>query len=301
MKLENKKLVFGVFIGIAISIFLYFSFEYLTKHYVYAIITLVIIFIIVSIVYFLITYNFSSIVSSLTGFNSDNDEDIKETTKTLIKALIKRDIEKIEQTQDKVINHFGFLISQGIGLNWIIRTFLSFTLAIAGILGTILLIQQNRLMENQDTLIQNQNKLIEKDIRPFVWSGSALITVDNKSIQLLSQVNNKVINSPAKIEKATYLYYLKDETGNLDTIDFKTLNVNEIWYPIQETRIMNVNTRVSKDFIKEIPKKKELYRVVEILYDWIGSNKNQSSYYFKGTWKLNKYNSKWYPEKMDGN
>ena len=76
----------------------------------------------------------------------------------------------ISENQDKVFDELSQKLSKGIGLNWMIKTFLSFSLAIAGLLGTILLVQQNKLIEEQKSLMQNQDKLIKVNLQTQVES-----------------------------------------------------------------------------------------------------------------------------------
>lgn len=304
---ENKKLVLGLFIGVSLSLFLYFSFEYFATYYKFSIITFVLIFLAISLLYLVISYNFNSVIKKATGFDPSNKSDLKENSKTFLKAYLQKDFKKIEETQDEVLDQVGQQILKGIALNWLIKTFFSFTLAIAGILGTILLLQQNKLieeqkvlMENQDILIANQNKLIENEIRPFVWSANASITVNNKNVQLLNQINNSVINSPAKINSAEYFYYLLHLNGQVDTFDYK-IYTDDVWYPSDKSTYGYNTTGISNETVNKIPNDSKFYREVEINYSWLGAKENESTYYFKGKWQMNKNQFVWQIINTEGN
>lgn len=134
--------------------------------------------------------------------------------------------------------------------------------------------------------IKRSNRIAKTDFilshRPYVWAKNM------KSKSALNEVNIKVLNSPAKMKRETYSYYIIDKQENKTPIE-EQKHSNIIRYP-DKTQYTNTSPRVTDAVVQNLNGGQYLERIIELEYSWLSDNKR---YFFNSKSRWDKKSHQW--------
>lgn len=210
-KFSRSTLVLGLLIGIVIgAIFVLHGLEVLPGGYKYAAISLSISILTIALLFLIFAYFKEAIIKKIFGDINNIDSVLEEGqkfTSNIAKALTETVLnttnltfEQKQQTKDFIPRMLSFVIWRNIR-NWWFRTLVAIIIAIGGLATTILLVNQNRLLETQNQKIAMQNSLMEAERR------SALVII-------MSDVIDE-IQSEISEQRQEAINYSKDSLNSL--------------------------------------------------------------------------------------
>lgn len=197
-KPDNQKLIIGLIIGIAIGVIASF---YFLDYFQVASKTLIIIllalfgFFIISILLF--TWFKRTILTQLFGEDIESDGDIKQSLQLFTQSLVGKALSsyptKIQDTAKQSASKAMKLIVWIFSRSWALRILTSLFVAIGGLLGAMLLYNQNQLLTGQNLLLTAQNSLLEHQNNKVDLQNN-LMEADRRSslVFLMSNVLDKV-------------------------------------------------------------------------------------------------------------
>jgi len=202
-KTNNDKLLIGVIVGAVLGFLIYWSLDIVTIYSETIFIILIVVAILIAILLLLITWFRNRIIKRFFGknveFNSilnDTQEALKLLSENATQSLPIEDDKKhkIRMFAPKLINYILWSNFR----NWGLRIFTAFVIGLAGIVSTMLVLNQNKLFENQNKLIETQNIRFEQQTH--------LVEADRRSAQVfimgdvLSDVN-KELNDEKNVQR----------------------------------------------------------------------------------------------------
>ncbi len=184
---NKEKVIIAFFIGVIFSICIsLYGLHMIADNVKELIVGFILIVSILSILFFFITLNKEWVFKKAFGISHSDINDIKTTSTELLGSLVKRDWNRAEQKIDETISKASAWYVWISYRRWVIFVFYSLFIGFAGLLGSVLIYNQNRIIERQDVLLREQNGLISTQT-------IALTSIEKRNSNL-TQLNN-VINS----------------------------------------------------------------------------------------------------------
>lgn len=163
---------------------------------------------------------------------------------------------------------------------WIAR--ISVLLATVSIILSIITFVKTNNLANKDYLLTH---------RPFVWvENFGYRNKQNIIVKPINEVMIRILNSPAKLNKEYFEYYIIDEKGNKTTIEKQVYQKNRIMYPDDKSQYTNTSSKVTEKIIAKLDENQEFERIIKIDYSWLSSEKE---YFFEAKWRLDKKDRNW--------
>ncbi|PHN00597.1 pentapeptide repeat-containing protein [Flavilitoribacter nigricans] len=241
----NWKFLIGIVIGFLFAVVLYF-FRFAIVHYgvafgigILASITLIIV---IGLVVYL-TYKDKFLVSVRPKNDNQEEDAQKSILKTVLPNLGEREIENVRSTLQNFLAYRSVFLSLNMAISLII--------IIGGLIGTLLLIEQNNLLGSQLEKLETQNQSIDHQnelINTQTLAVDAQTTLFKNQNELIESQNNKIGEQTEFIRKQSEFseneYYLaqydqyRQELSNTDLSSrYRSFLFNKIIDLINEGKI----------------------------------------------------------------
>jgi len=202
---DNQKLIIGLVLGILTGLIIAFYFlDYFTLFSHFLLNILLSLFVFTAILIFVYFWFKDRILSHLFGKElevEDKKGELKNLYDTIGVQFTGKLLENFpEETQSKAKRYFPRILKLGVWAvtrNWALRIITTIFIAIGGLLGSILLYNQNQLIVKQNDRIDIQNSLLEADRRSslvFLMSN-ILDKVDSEIKSQRDTMQNEVTES----------------------------------------------------------------------------------------------------------
>ena len=233
---------------------------------------------------FQIFLNKKFILKKITGIDNDEISSLQEDGVTFLEELSKKNYNAAAEIGKRNVSTIVAWFTWLSFRLWSTRVIFSLVVALATVVGTALLVQQNKL-------IQNQNLLIELETRPFVWASIVFSKIGDTKTQSFNQITINTLNSPARIEKIN-LEYMINSNSEKKIISLDTFN-NLILFPDEDEYYTITSNDLLKSEVLKLSKEQQFERNLHIEYSWLYDKEYGKRYYFEITWRFDKRLESW--------
>jgi len=214
---NKEKVIIAFFIGTIVSAcMILFGLDILAGSVKYLIIGFVIIVLILGLVFLLITLNKEWIFTKLLGASEGDISDVSGALKNIVKNVSTGNKQALERDIDTTMGKVSAWYIWMSYRRWVIGVFYALFLGFAGLLGALLIYNQNKLIEKQNYRLDQQTYLLEAERRgQLVYLFSNIMDAISKEIEddigkkekrdLSPQLMGRIIALSSRLKPYTYL------------------------------------------------------------------------------------------------
>lgn len=160
---QNDKAIISFFIGAILAIcIVLFGFKFLAEKIPELIIGFIILIIFLGLTFLFVTLKKEWIFSKILGLKNKKITNLKDDLEEVADGIITNDLNKVGNSSKKTIATAVSLYTWVSYRKWVISVFYTLLLGFAGLLGSVLVLNQNKLISSQNRIISTQTELIKK-------------------------------------------------------------------------------------------------------------------------------------------
>lgn len=201
-------LFLAFFVGVMITIpMATLGLPFLAEHIREVIVGAVVIIIVLGILVFLSILFRKEILQLLFGVTDTDISELKGSSKSLVESVLSRDSEKAKGDFENTFTKISAWYSWHQYKRWVLLAFQVLLVGFGGLLGSVLLFNQNKLFENQNALFQYQNERVKEQTD----LASAQKELTEKELLLIERQLQFLKEQNEKIETQTGLFRNQNE------------------------------------------------------------------------------------------
>lgn len=201
---SNQKLFIGLLVGLLVGVvFTLYGLDYIPGGYKYASLAMIISFFLVAVMFLSVVILRDRIIKFMFGDVGDIDtfqsealhtiKVISETVSDKLTTRLPKDQQQLSKNlMPKVVNYFIW----GRVRNWWLKWMVTIFIAIGGLATTVLLINQNKLLESQNNKIDQQSALmtLQSNLMEADRRGAQVVLMGNVLQDLSAEIREEKIN-----------------------------------------------------------------------------------------------------------
>lgn len=158
----KERIVIAFFLGAILSMCLFYVYPLITDSVKSIIVGFVIAIISIGFIVLIVTFQKEWILNKVFGVSSTDVDEVKTSLTNLYESSVNKDWRKsslhLKETLNKASTYYVWITFR----RWVIGVFYVLFLAFAGLLGSVLIFNQNELITKQNEIITSQNSLIKR-------------------------------------------------------------------------------------------------------------------------------------------
>lgn len=159
---RKERIVIAFFLGAILSMCLFYVYPLVADSVKAIIVGFVVAIIAIGLVVFVITFQKEWILNKIFGVSTTDIDEVKNSLTNLYESSVNKDWHNssihLKETLSKASTYYVWITFR----RWVIGVFYVLFLAFAGLLGSVLIFNQNELITKQNEIITSQNSLIQR-------------------------------------------------------------------------------------------------------------------------------------------